>query len=71
VLAIVVVVDPGSFLVGVRHFSGDLAGRESSRRRKPWVSIVVVGVVDVVEGLLDLTAFGMQEEFGRVVSLKV
>ena len=32
----------------------------------PWVSIVVVGVVVVDdEGLVDLTAFVMQEEFGK------
>lgn len=69
---VVVVVGPDSCLVGVRHFSGCcLAGLGPSGRRKPLVSIVVVGVVGVVEGFLDLTAFGMQYEFGIVVVLKV
>ena len=62
---VVVVVGPDSFLVGVRHFSGCcLAGLGPSGRRKPLVSIVVVGVVGVVEGFLDWTAFGMQYEVG-------
>lgn len=59
-----VVVDPGSCLVDVRHSSGLLAGLGPSGRRKPLVSIVVVGVVGVVEGFLDWTAFGMQYEVG-------
>jgi hypothetical protein len=59
-----VVVDPGSCLVGVSHSSGLLAGLGPSGRRKPLVSIVVVGVVGVVEGFLDWTAFGMQYEVG-------
>jgi hypothetical protein len=69
-LVIVVVAGPGLFLVGVRHSSGFLAGLEPWGRRKPLASIVVVGVVGVVEGFLDLTAFGMQYEFGIVVSFE-
>ncbi len=62
---VVVVVGPGSCLVDVDHFLGVLAGEKPSKCRMPWVSIVVVGVVvGVVEGWLDLTAFGMQEESG-------
>jgi hypothetical protein len=66
---IVVVVDPDSCLVDVRHFFGLLAGREPSWRRMSMVSIVVVDVVVVVgEGcLLDWTAFEMQVEFGWIV----
>jgi hypothetical protein len=53
----------------VKHVSECLAGREPSGLRMPWVSIIVVGVVVVVgEGSWsDLTAFVMEEEFGKGV----
>lgn len=64
-------VDPDSCLVDDGHLSEYLAGVEPSGPRMPWVSIVVVGVaVAVGEGWSDLTAFVMQDEFGRVM-LKV
>lgn len=60
--------DPSSYLVGEKHLDQNLAGYVPSGIRLPWVSIVVGGVVvGVGEGLLDLTAFVMQEEFGMGV----
>jgi hypothetical protein len=61
-------VDPDSYLVGGGHLSGCWAGEEPSGLRMPWVSIVVVDVVvGVGEGWSDLTAFVMQDEFGKGV----
>jgi hypothetical protein len=68
VVVVVVVVDPGSFLVDESHVDEYLAGWGPSVLRMPWESIFVVGVVvGVGEGSLDLTALVMQEEFGRGV----
>ena len=61
-------VDPDSYLVDGGHLSGYWAGAEPSGLRMPWVLIFVVGVVvGVGEGWSDLTAFVMQDEFGKGV----
>jgi hypothetical protein len=67
-MVVVVGVGPDSFLFDDGHLSGYLAGVEPSGLRMPWVSIVVVGVVvGVGEGWSDLTAFVLQDEFGKGV----
>ena len=68
VIVVVVGVDPDSYHVDDGHLSGCWAGAQPSELRMPWVSIFVVGVVvGVGEGWLDLTAFVMQDEFGKGV----
>jgi hypothetical protein len=67
-MVVVVGVDPDSYLVDDGHLSGCWAGAEPSGLRMPWASIFVVGVVvGVGEGWSDLTAFVMQDEFGKGV----
>jgi hypothetical protein len=67
-MVVVVGVDPDSYLVDGGHLSGCWAGVEPSGLRMPWVSIFVAGVVvGVGEGWSDLTAFVMQDEFGKGV----